>query len=203
MMFPADLPPGYVRRPDGSVPAPLPPDERARLLALADLRVLDSPPEAAFDRITALAARLLRAPLAFITLVDRERQWFKSCHGLKVDGTPRDVSFCAHALLERRPFVVRDARLDPRFAENPLVVGAPYIRLYAGAPIRDAAGAAYGTLCVVDHTPRDLYTDDLANLVALSEIAGDALFARRKGLDASEETPAPEEGGGHEARRAA
>lgn len=130
--------------------------EADRLTALASYRIMDTPPEPAFDRLTVLAGQMFDAPIALVTLVDAERQWFKAQVGLDVCCTPRDHAFCAHAL-ELAPhevMVVEDARIDPRFADNPLVTGAPHIRFYAGALLTDSRGHNLGTLCVIDHAPR-------------------------------------------------
>ncbi len=137
-------------------PAPLPADEEARLLDLQQSGLLDSPAEILFDNITVLAAQLLDMPMAFISLVDRHRQWFKSAVGLEASETPRDVAFCAHAILGSQLFVVEQALEDQRFAGNPLVQGEPNIRFYAGMPLRSARGYALGTLCVLDRQPRQL-----------------------------------------------
>ncbi|MBI2385155.1 MAG: PAS domain S-box protein [Elusimicrobia bacterium] len=133
-----------------------PADEARRLEALRGLKILDTAPEERFDRLTRLAQSLLGAPTAFVSLVDAERVWFKSRQGLDARETPRDLSFCGHALLGPEPFVVLDAAKDPRFADNPLVVSAPNIRFYAGAPLRLSSGETMGALGVVDRIPRAL-----------------------------------------------
>jgi diguanylate cyclase (GGDEF)-like protein len=131
------------------------PGEAARLAALASYHLLDTPPDSRFDRFTRLAARQHEAPISLISLVDAKRQWFKSRIGLNVSETPRSSSFCAHALLApHQVMVVENAVEDSRFAANPLVVGAPYIRFYAGAPIVTPDGHALGTLCIIDNKPR-------------------------------------------------
>jgi GAF domain-containing protein len=136
-------------------PAEAPLDEERRLAALHALGVLDTPPEERFDRLTRLAAALFEVPVALVSLVDRDRQWFKSRHGFDLPETHRDASFCAHALHSEDVTVVPDARLDSRFADSPLVAGAPCARFYAGYPVRDADGACFGTLCLMDTRPRD------------------------------------------------
>ena len=153
------------------ISAPLAPDEDARLRALQELGMLDTAPEERFDRLTRLAQDMFHAPIALVTLVDEDRQWFKSNQGLGVGETTRDVAFCAHAILDDQVFVIPDAKADPRFADNPLVTGDPDIRFYAGAPLSTSDGHAVGTLCVIDTEPRD-WTDeqsralrDLANVV--------------------------------------
>jgi GAF domain-containing protein len=136
--------------------AAYPANESARIRALCELDILDSPPEAAFDDITRLAAELCVTPVALVSLVDGTRQWFKSRIGIEVTHTSRDVAFCAHALHSPDLLEVTDATLDPRFADNPLVTGGPGIRFYAGAPLLTPDGEVLGTLCVIDWTPRSL-----------------------------------------------
>ncbi|UVW26847.1 PAS domain S-box protein [Massilia sp. H6] len=136
--------------------APLPPDELDRLSLLDALDLLDTPPEPVFDRVTRLASHMLGVPMALFSLVDADRQWFKSRVGLDVVQTPREHAFCAHAIGMSEPLVVTDAQHDERFSGNPLVDGAPHIRFYAGVPIRTSAGLAIGTLCALDTRPREL-----------------------------------------------
>lgn len=135
---------------------PVPHDESARLAALHQQGILDTPEEGEFDEITALAAEICGTPIALITLVDESRQWFKSRIGLEVTETPRDIAFCAHAICGKDVFIVADAAQDPRFAQNPLVTGDPGIRFYASAPLLTSSGEALGTLCVIDRQPRQL-----------------------------------------------
>ncbi len=118
--------------------------------------MLDTSPEAAFDDITQLVARLCDVPIALVSLVDTDRQWFKSRVGLDSTQTAREMVFCAHTILENKPLVVADATLDARFADNPLVTGEPGIRFYAGAPLVTRSGFALGTLCVIEVQPREL-----------------------------------------------
>ncbi|WP_094555512.1 GAF domain-containing protein [Synechococcus sp. 1G10] len=142
--------------------------EEERLEALRDYRILDTPPERAYDDLTALAAYVCDVPIALISLVDSDRQWFKSKFGLEATGTSRDVSFCAHAILEDKILVVEDTHLDSRFAANPLVTSEPNIRFYAGVPLLSPEALPLGTLCVIDHEPREL---SAAQIKALEGIA--------------------------------
>lgn len=177
-----------------TTPAPFPPDEARRLDALRACLVLDTAHEPVFDAITELAAAICEVPIALISLVDSDRQWFKSRVGLEVDETPRDVAFCAHALLGEALFEVGNALDDPRFARNPLVLMDPAIRFYAGAPLRDSAGNALGTVCVIDREPRRLSTPQREALTHLATVVMRLLEARKaafhaellgRGLDAS------------------
>jgi diguanylate cyclase (GGDEF)-like protein len=147
---------------------PTPIDETQRLRALSTLCVLDTLPEERFDRITRLAARAFDVPIALVSLVDRDRQWFKSRQGLQACETSRDVSFCGHAILNEGPLVVADALQDPRFFDNPLVLGDPHIRFYAGQPIHGPDGSRVGTLCLIDGEPREFSAEDAALLADLS-----------------------------------
>ncbi len=141
--------------------APPAPNEAGRLRALRGLSLLDTPAEERFDRITRLAARLFDVPIVLVSLVDDDRQWFKSRYGDIGHQTPREQSFCAHALLGAQPLVVADALVDDRFADNPLVTGRPRVRFYAGQPIAAPDGSRVGTLCLIDHRPRDLSRTEL------------------------------------------
>lgn len=131
-------------------------DEASRLRTLEAYRILDTGTDKTFDDLARLAAVICETPIALITLIDDKRQWFKSNYGLDQKETPREVSFCAHAIHEPDLFEVRDASSDSRFAENPLVTGDPNIRFYAGAPLVVANGQALGTLCVIDRKPKEL-----------------------------------------------
>jgi PAS domain S-box-containing protein len=156
--------------------------ETRRLAALRELGVLDTLPEPAFDTITRTAAQLCGVPIALISLVDAQRQWFKSNVGLPgVDETPRDVAFCDHAIRDAALFEVPDATLDARFAANPLVTGEPDIRFYAGAPIVLPGGERVGTVCVIDRAPRRLGEQQREMLQGLATIAG-AMLAQRSQL---------------------
>lgn len=134
----------------------LPIDEAARLAELQQYQLLDTPAEEAFDDLTQLAAQLCDTPIALISLIDEQRQWFKSKVGLDACETPREQAFCAHAILAKQLFEIPDARQDPRFADNPLVTEAPHIRFYAGIPLTTSSGHNLGTLCVIDRLPRQL-----------------------------------------------
>jgi diguanylate cyclase (GGDEF)-like protein len=143
---------------------PIPLDEEERLNELQELRLLDTEAEERFDRFTRLARRIFDVPVALISLVDGDRQWFKSRQGLDVAETPRDVSFCGHAILGSGIFVVENAAEDARFRDNPLVTGEPRIQFYAGFPLTGPKGHTVGTLCLLDQKPRVLAEEDLEAL---------------------------------------
>ncbi|HVU04455.1 MAG TPA: sensor domain-containing diguanylate cyclase [Polyangiaceae bacterium] len=168
--------------------APAHPREAERLAALHRYEILDTDAEIPFDRITRIAARLFDVPVALVTLVDEHRQWFKSCIGVKFRETHRDDSFCAHAILAPGPLVVADAREDPRFSDNALVRGDPFIRFYAGSPLVSSDGHPLGTLCVIDQKPRTATAEELQVLSDLSALAADELELRLtvKSLQAAE-----------------
>lgn len=146
-------------------------EERLTSLYLADL--LDTGSEERFDRLTRLAKKLFQVPVALISLLDRERQWLLACEGLGVRETPRNISFCGHAILQEGPFIVHDAVNDERFHDNPLVTGEPYIRFYAGYPVHLPDGAVAGTLCLIHSTPRPFNDEDIASLRDLAFIVED------------------------------
>ncbi len=147
---------------------PILPDEPERLVALRRYEILDTPPERAFDDLTLLAAQICQTPIAMVSLVDSDRQWFKSRIGVETRETPRDIAFCAHAIAGRETLIVPDTFQDERFAGNPLVVDEPQIRFYAGALLRVAEGHALGALCVIDRVPRQLTDDQAPALEALA-----------------------------------
>jgi len=161
--------------------APLLPSESARLAALHSLGILDTPPEEAFDDLATLAASVCQVPIALISLVDRDRQWFKSRAGWTTEETPRDISFCAHAILQPDLLVVSDAAADERFVDSPLVTDEPAVRFYAGAPLVTPDGHALGALCVMDHRPRQL-TQEQARALRILGRQATALLAQRRSL---------------------
>lgn len=156
-------------------------NEKARLQALHQYKILDTDPEKAFDDLTILAAHICETPVALISLIDSERQWFKSRVGIDLTETPREVSFCAVAIQQPNLFIVPDATKDPRFSANPFVVSDPKVRFYAGAPFSSSDGHPLGTLCVVDVVPRQLTPSQENALLALSRQV-QAQFELRKNL---------------------
>jgi len=162
------------------VPAGLPLNEPQRLDALHGFDILDTPPEEAFDRFTRIAAKILDVPIALVSLVDEARQWFKSRHGLDVAETPRDWAFCSYVVKDDQILVVEDATRDARFADSPLVVGAPEIRFYAGAPLRTRENYNLGTLCVIDRQPRrGLTPQQTALLTDLADAVVNQLYLHK------------------------
>lgn len=160
--------------------APLPENEVERLKALYELEILDTPFEESFDDLTHLASYICDTPFALITLVDSDRQWFKSHVALSMDETSRDISFCAHAILQHNPFIITDALKDERFMHNPLVTSDPNIRFYAGAPLTTEQGLKLGTLCVLDQVPRTLSVEQIVALKALRNQVTNLLNSRRE-----------------------
>lgn len=152
--------------------------EADRLAELGRLELLDTPPERAFDRVAALATKLLNVPISLISLVDRDRQWFKAKCGIDAVETPRSWAFCDYAIRRDEIMIVEDALKDARFQNNPLVVGDPFIRFYAGAPLKSPNGLPLGTLCIIDSKPRSLDAKDCEILRDLCDIASDAIWLR-------------------------
>lgn len=154
-------------------------NEAGRLKALRQYKILDTEPEQAFDDLTLIASQICGVPIALISLVDEDRQWFKSRVGVEVQETSRSVSFCAHAILQQGIFTIPDALTDERFRNNPFVQGDPHVRFYAGAPITTQDGYALGTLCVIDYVPRELTADQKNALSALQRQVSAQLELRR------------------------
>jgi sigma-B regulation protein RsbU (phosphoserine phosphatase) len=152
------------------IAAPIPRDEVQRLAELHALDILDTPREERFDRVVRLLKLVLRVPIAYMSLIDSDRQWMKSACGLKTIETTRDISFCGHAILSDEIMIVPDALEDDRFRDNPMVIGDPYIRFYAGRPLRGPGGSKVGTLCVADRSPRTFRADELEIFSELASI---------------------------------
>jgi len=155
----------------------IPRNEQSRLKSLRSLDILDTPPEERFDRYTRMAKRMFGVPIALVSLVDENRQWFKSCFGLPVRETPRDIFFCGHAILGKEVFVIPDALQDERFADNPLVTEEPHIRFYAGCPLSSLDGSKLGTLCIIDQEPREFTEEDIDTLHDLASMVEQELAA--------------------------
>lgn len=156
-------------------PPLLPHNEADRIEALHNLLILDTPPEDRFDAITAYCQARFQVEIAVVSLVDINRQWFKSICGLDAQETPRQISFCGHAILNDVVMIVQDALQDERFCDNPLVVGPPYIRFYAGAPLKLASGINVGTLCLIDSKPKTLNRESLEHLMTLADLVAKQL----------------------------
>jgi signal transduction histidine kinase len=160
--------------------APLPDNEPARIRKLNELDILDTLEEQAYDDLTCLAAQICDTPIALVSLVDSDRQWFKSRHGLDASETPREVAFCAHAILGDSVFVVEDSGLDERFHDNPLATGAPHVKFYAGAPLIMNDDVRVGTLCVIANEPRSISPQQEQSLAALARQVVSQLELRLK-----------------------
>ena len=167
--------------------APNPPNEAERLRSLSEYRILGTKPEKAFDNITMMASEICEAPIALISIIDEDRQWFKSKVGLEATETTRDISFCAHTILDSKPMVIEDALADEKFRDNPLVQKAPHIRLYAGFPLKTDVSHRIGTLCVIDRIPKSLTKTQLKIMQGLADQAAMLLELRRRSLSLLEE----------------
>jgi len=154
-------------------------DAAKRLAALQEYNIMDTPPEEAFDDLTLLTSFICSTPMAMVTLLDSERQWFKSKVGIGATETPIEYAFCAHAIEQEKVFLVPDASCDPRFSANPLVTGDPNIRFYAGAPLITSEGVGIGTLCAIDRIPREFTFDQQDALTALARSVMRALEMRK------------------------
>ena len=154
-----------------------PDEEQERLTTLHALRILDTAPEERFDRLTRMAKRMFGVPISLVSIVDSDRQWFKSAQGLDASETPRDISFCGHAILGDELFLVPNALEDKRFHDNPLVADNPNIRFYAGCPLKMANGHKMGTLCLIDTVPRDFDKEDQLLLQDLAVMAEQEMAA--------------------------
>ncbi len=154
-------------------------DEEGRICALNRLEVLDTAEEVPFEKIVNLVQQILQTPMCAVSLVDRHRQWFKARRGLGVSETARDISFCTHAIQQSNPFIIRDALEDPRFSRNPLVTDAPFIRSYAGVPLRTSDGYNVGSLCAIDTKPRLFPDAEIAILENFARIVVDELELRQ------------------------
>jgi GAF domain-containing protein len=159
---------------------PVPDNESQRLQALHDLEILDTKEERVFDGLTSLAAYICKTPIALITLIDSDRQWFKARHNVAETETPRDISFCAHAILQDGIFTVPDPTKDERFADNPFVTAENGVRFYAGSPVTTPEGYKLGTVCVVDQVPRELSEGQLAALREISFQVASQIELRRQ-----------------------
>lgn len=151
----------------------IPENEEARLRSLYAIDLLDTRDDERFERLTRISQKLFQVPIAVINLIDRERQWTLACQGLSGREMKRDISFCAHAILHEEPLIINDARQDERFHDNPLVTGSPFIRFYAGYPVRLPDGAVAGTLCLVNSEPRNFTEDDIASMKDIASIVED------------------------------
>ncbi len=167
--------------------APIPQNELRRIVSVYALDLLDTPPEERFDQLTRCATLIFHVPISTLTLIDANREWFKSCQGLdKIEGD-RAISFCGHALIEDKILVVQDTKKDERFFDNPMVIGEPYIRFYAGVPIMSADGQRIGVFCIKDIKPREFSKDDQEILEGLAAWAQLEINSRNLSLSARDE----------------
>lgn len=162
---------------------PIPKNDAARVTALHELQLLDTRADERFDRVTRIASDLLEAPIALVSLVDHDRQWFKSRQGITTTETPRPVAFSAHTVCHKGPLVVPDVLADERFADNPWVTAAPTVRFYAGVPLRTSTGLPFGSLCVYDHAPRQLDEQAIERLVDLGAILDHVVRTDRAAIE--------------------
>ncbi len=160
----------------------IPDNEEERIAFLQSLDILDTPPERIYDQVTELAADILDVPIALVSIVDKDRQWFKSKCGLDADETGRDISFCGHVVFSNQPLTIPDTLEDARFADNPLVTGEPKIRFYAGLPITIKDNITVGTLCVIDTKPRQLTEDQIRRFEQLKTIVQESFITIRNSL---------------------
>src|SRR3990172_6950298 len=165
------------------IKAPIPQDEQARLDALYKLGLLDTPPEERFDRITEEAVQRFNVMLSTITLIDKDREWYKSCSGTNTStGGPRDISFCGHALTQEGIFVIEDTKKDPKFFDNPYVLGPPFIRFYAGVALHDhMTNQPIGVFCIKDNKPRNFNEQDISDLLNFAKLAENELNSKPQG----------------------
>ena len=160
--------------------APLPHNEALRLQDLYSYQLLDTPSESDFDELVELASRICNCPISLITLLDKDRQWFKAKKGINADGTSRDEAFCSHAILQDEVMIVKDATKDERFFDNPFVIGDPNVRFYAGAPIVSRSGHKLGTICLIDSKPKSFTKEEEALLQLLAKQASRLLEIHKK-----------------------
>src|SRR3989344_7596530 len=151
--------------------APIPENESERIESLKKLQILDTPPEERFDLLTKLATKVFNVPISTVTLVDANREWFKSVCGLDEKEGERAISFCGHGMLADEILVIPDAKKDPRFSDNPMVVGEPFIRFYAGVPLFSEDGQRVGTFCIKGHEPREVTEEEKETLIMMAKLA--------------------------------
>ncbi|MFO1413330.1 MAG: GAF domain-containing protein [Burkholderiales bacterium] len=156
---------------------PVPDNEQERLAALRKLVILDTPPTETLDQLTRTCARMLRMPITLVSLVDADRQWFKSRVGLDTPQTPRAISFCGHVVASNAPLIVQDALSDPRFDDNPLVTGELHLRAYLGVPVHSPEGLPIGTLCAADHRPRQFTAEEVEAMIRMGRLVSRLLLA--------------------------